>query len=137
MTRIPTRFHPSTQGCVATLGHRRKESSSTPKVFLRARKRQRAGAVQDASSGRKSPVIAPASWTAAALRRYSPNASFAGLGKSGIFHAEPRIRSETSWIYSNAGRISSVKSSFARRLSCIDGRRSVSDLRQSRRLEIA
>ena len=46
------------------------------------RKRQRAGALQNASRCRKSQKFAPASWTAAALRRFSRSAAVSETSRS-------------------------------------------------------
>ena len=62
--RIPTGFHHSAQGCIAP------------------QKRQRAGAFQDASRCRESQKFASASWSAAALRRFSRNVAITLLHHS-------------------------------------------------------
>ena len=56
---------------------RQKISGKPPRRTLprfRPSKRQRTGALQDASRSSSAPCRAPASWTAAALRRFSPPA---------------------------------------------------------------
>jgi hypothetical protein len=91
--RVPTGFHHTAPGCPPSLpppsdfrlhliSARRVGAASEVGQSGSDRKRQRAGALQDASRCRKSQKFAPASWTAAALRRFSRSAAVSETSRS-------------------------------------------------------
>jgi hypothetical protein len=91
--RVPTGFHHTAPGCPPSLpppsdfrlhliSARRVGAASKVGQSGSDRKRQRAGALQDASRCRKSQKFAPASWTAAALRRFSRSAAVSETSRS-------------------------------------------------------